>query len=281
MFSQEAARRITTSSRFDLMVTAVILINCFIIGLETYIQTDFTMVFQQTILVLFTFELLLRWRAKQSVQAFFSNGWIIMDLVIVIAGYIPESWFTDMSVIVTLRVLRVFRVLRLMSASEEIQLIISVLLRSLRSLSYNAVVFGICLYLFSVMGVTLFRLPTQAQASPEVAARLQELYAKAPHAPAVSPDPYGSLDEAMFTLFRVLTGEDWTDIRYNLVVASEMGLISSATWVVTLFHVFWYIISAFLLLNLLVGAILNNYGILMEESRQEKEVDKDEEMETY
>ena len=166
MFSQQAARRLIYAPKFDLAVTAVILINCFIIGLETYVQSEITSLLQQIILIIFTVELLLRWHARQSVKAFFSNGWIILDLVIVTAGYIPESWFTDLSIIVTLRVLRVFRVLRLMSASEEIQLIISVLIRSLRSLSYNAVVFMICLYLYAVVGVTLFRLPVADANTP-------------------------------------------------------------------------------------------------------------------
>ena len=110
---------------------------------------------------------------------------------------------------------------------------------------------------------------------PDLALKIQQLKETSPHAPGCSPDPYGSLDEAMFTLFRVLTGEDWTDVRYNLLTASDLGLISPATWIVTMFHVTWYIISAFLLLNLLVGAILNNYGILMEESRKKKEEDED------
>ena len=74
----------------------------------------------------------------------------------------------------------------------------------------------------------------------------------------------------MFTLFRVLTGEDWTDIRYNLTKASEKGLIHSPSWLITCYHVLWYVISAFLLLNLLVGAILNNYQVIMNEFKEKK-----------
>jgi voltage-gated sodium channel len=91
----------------------------------------------------------------------------------------------------------------------------------------------------------------------------------------VSPDPYGSLGESMFTLFRILTGEDWTDLRYNLMAADELGLIQSSPVKITIFHVIWYILSAFLLLNLVLGAILNNYNVIMEENRQKK---KKEEM---
>ena len=94
----------------------------------------------------------------------------------------------------------------------------------------------------------------------------------APNAPIISPDPYGTLSESMFSLFRILTGEDWTDIRYNLLIAADLDLINASAWMVTFFHVIWYIISAFLLLNLLVGAILNNYQVIMQESRSQNNV---------
>ena len=62
-----------------------------------------------------------------------------------------------------------------------------------------------------------------------------------------SPDPYDSLHETIFTLFRVLTGEDWTDIRYNLIYASQLKLINVSKTTITLYHVSWVILSAFLL----------------------------------
>ena len=93
---------------------------------------------------------------------------------------------------------------------------------------------------------------------------------ESPNAPVNSPDPYGTLHESMFTLFRILTGEDWTDVRYNLITASELGLINVSKPVVTLYHVLWFCISAFLLLNLLVGAILNNYNVVRQEMESKK-----------
>jgi voltage-gated sodium channel len=74
----------------------------------------------------------------------------------------------------------------------------------------------------------------------------------------------------MFTLFRALTGEDWTDLRYNLIKASERHLIPVSSVVITSYHIIWFILAAFLLLNLIVGAIVNNYQVIMEESRKRK-----------
>ena len=93
----------------------------------------------------------------------------------------------------------------------------------------------------------------------------------APNSPEVSPDPYGTLSESMFTLFRALTGEDWTDLRYNLVHASKLKLIPVPPVVITSFHVIWFILAAFLLLNIVVGAIVNNYQVIMEETWRKEE----------
>ena len=45
--------------------------------------------------------------------------------------------------------------------------------------------------------------------------------------------------------------------------------------VITVYHVLWFIISAFLLLNLVVGAILNNYQVVMDSIKKEEEDNKD------
>jgi voltage-gated sodium channel len=91
---------------------------------------------------------------------------------------------------------------------------------------YVGLLMFICFYIYAVMGVELF---AEGQ-----------------------PDEYGTLHEAFFSLFRSLTCEDWTDLRYD-------GLPHGNYWVVTAFHVTWITIGTFLLINLVVGAILNNY----------------------
>ena len=127
-------------------------------------------------------------------------------------------------------------------------MIISVLVKSCSALFYNAIFFSIFLYLYSIIGVTLFELPDiDDQSLPPEKIEVLELYLEnAPNAPVISADPYDSLHETMFTLFRILTAEDWTDIRYNLVYASELGLISTSKGIITAYHVSWVILSAFL-----------------------------------
>ncbi|MBO7608415.1 MAG: ion transporter [Paludibacteraceae bacterium] len=264
---RDKIRKICSNKWFELVITIIIVVNSALIGVETYVKSDAISRVQDIILVVFTIEIIMRFIAAKDVRSFFRSGWNLFDLSLVIIGYVPDSLMPNSSAMMALRVLRVLRVLRLLRASKEIKLIVTVLLKSITSMFCNMLLYLIFIYLFAIVGVGLFRMPDPQTLSGEEAVRYEEFLRVAPNNPHNSSDPYGSLDEAMFTLFRVMTGEDWTDLRYNLVTASEMGVIKTPTVVVTLFHVFWFIIAAFLLLNLVTGAILNNYQ--KERSRQD------------
>lgn len=263
--------KLVNSNRFEQFILLVILINCGLIGVETYFTTPLIESIQLTALIIFILEIIIRYTASKTTRHYFKSGWNIFDLSIVLICLIPESLFTSAGAITTLRVLRVFRVIRLLKANEEIKLIVAVLWRSINALFYNLLFFLVFMYLFGIIGVTLFKLPEEKNADYETKRLLIEYVETSPNAPAISPDPYGNLSETMFTLFRVLTGEDWTDIRYNLIIANEKGLINVPAWSITFFHVLWYVVSVFLLLNLLVGAILNNYQIIMKEFNDERQ----------
>lgn len=268
---QTLAGRIAYSKPFDVFITIVILINSLLIGVQVTNNTPEIETVQTVILYIFTIEILLRFIAAGSVKAFFKGGWNNFDLVLVIIGWIPPSISSNAHTMMALRVLRVFRVLRLLRTAKEIKLIISVLLRSMKSIFYNGILFMIFVYLYAVAGVSLFRLPDPSTIRGAELQRYEQLMQKAPHSPNNSPDPYGSIGEAFFTLFRALTGEDWTDLRYNLVTASECGVIKVPPTVVTVFHVSWFCIAAFLLLNLLTGAVINNYQLTIDEEEHKKE----------
>ena len=268
---REICKKIVQSVRFERFILLVILINCGLIGVETYFTNTLIQLIQLIALIIFVIEIIVRYTASENVRDYFKSGWNVFDLSIVLICLIPESMFENAGTITTLRVLRVFRVMRLLKSNKEIQLIVEVLWKSVSALFYNFMFFLIFMYLFGVMGVSLFTLPEAESLDNQTKIALLDYIESVPNAPVISPDPYGNLSETMFTLFRVLTGEDWTDLRYNLIIASDKGLIVASSWVITAYHVLWYIVSAFLLLNLLVGAILNNYQIVMNESENSED----------
>ena len=234
---REFSKKLTTSKSFELSITIVILLNAFLIGVETYTNNSTIKIIQAIILGIFTIEIILRMIAADSWKAFFTDGWNIFDLSLVLIGYIPEAIVANASAMMALRVLRVFRVLRLLRAAKEIKVIVTVLIKSMSALFYNIVLFVIFIYLFAIVGVSLFRLPEPETLTPEQLVEYQAYLQEAPNAPANSEDPYGTLGESMFTLFRALTGEDWTDLRYNLITASQHGVVKVSPTVITSYHI--------------------------------------------
>lgn len=256
---------------FEIFIICVILVNSILIGVETSTSNETIKLIQQIILYIFTFEILVRFIAADSLKKFFTDGWNVFDLTLVIIGYIPETLFANASMVMALRVLRVFRILRLLRTAKEVKLIVAVLIKSMTSMFYNLILFLIFVYLYAIVGVSLFRLPDPATLDADQKAKYEQLMEVAPHSPSNSPDPYGNIGEAIFTLFRSLTGEDWTDLRYNSITASDMGLIQANSAVITTYHVSWFCIAAFLLLNLVTGAVINNYQVAIDEQKEEKE----------
>lgn len=255
---------------FELIITGIILLNSVLIGVETYHTSETISLVQQTILYIFTFEIIVRFIAAKDVKSFFQDGWNVFDLTLVLIGYIPETLVANGSMMMALRVLRVFRVLRLLRSTKELKLIVTVLLKSMSAMFYNLVLFLIFVYLYAIIGVSLFKLPDPNTLSGKEKENYELFIAEAPNAPTNSPDPFGELGEAVFTLFRELTGEDWTDLRYNHLTAVKYGVLKTNSAVITTYHVSWFCLSAFLLLNLVTGAVINNYQVAMIESEERK-----------
>ena len=271
---KKIASLIAYNKGFELFITGIIILNSVLIGVETYTDNLTVKMIQQGILYIFTFEILLRFIAARSIKEFFCDGWNVFDLTLVLIGVIPETLFASASMMTALRVLRVFRILRLLRTSKEIKLIVTVLVKSMTSMFYNLILFLIFVYLYAIAGVSMFRLPDPTTLEGEQLAKYEKLMEVAPNAPSNSPDPFGDLGEAIFTLFRELTGEDWTDLRYNHITASEYGLIHVNSAVITTYHVSWFCLAAFLLLNLVTGAVINNYQIAIDEVDEKKKDEK-------
>ncbi len=227
----EKLHKFVESSSFQRVVLAVILANGVFIGWQTYDQQPWLDVGLKICLWVFVVELLLKLIAAFGigrVQQFFTDGWNIFDIVVVVGSFLPT---VDPTMSALVRVIRVLRVFRLVRSVPELRVIVSVLVKSVVSMKYITLLAGIILYIYGVIGVKLF----------------------GEH----MPKEYGSLHEAFFTLFRVLTGDNWSDLRY-----SSEG--QPWQWKNTFYHVSWIIVSTFLLINLIVGAVLNNYQQVQE-----------------
>lgn len=251
-----ALQRLVHSDAFNYSILAVIVFNSILIGVETYHEGSFSHDIQLFILFVFVIEIILRWFGRLSLRSYLSDGWNYFDIIIVLVSLVPEMWQdeNDSSIFAALRILRVLKIFRSIRAVGELRVITGVLLRSLRSLSYTGLLFFIFMYVYAVVGVSLFK-------------NIDYVNSLNYQLNPTQPDPYGDIGEAFFSLFRILTGEDWTDLRYNLM----NGQTKASNIVVTGYHVSWMIISAILFLNLVVGAVVNNFHEVLEQKKIEEE----------
>jgi len=162
---------------------------------------------------------------------FFKEGWNVFDFFIVAISLMPDTG--PFSV---LRALRILRVLRLVAKVGRLRMIVESLLKAIPSIGWIAFLLGLVFYIFGVMGTKLFG----------------ESF----------PEDFGHLGLTLFSLFQVMTLESWSEAIARPVMDEHAG-----AW---LFFVSFILVSAFTVLNLFIGIIVNSMQSLHWEEEEEK-----------
>jgi voltage-gated sodium channel len=223
--------RIVASAPFDIAIFSVIVANAVVLGLETYdsIERDaggLLNTLNDIFLAVFVVELGIRILSYGSrPQDFFREGWNVFDFVVIGAAFVPGLRENT----TLLRLIRLARVVRIVRILPELRLLIVAVGRSLPGMASLGVMGVLLLYVYGMVGWLIFK----------------DDY----------PDEYGSIGDAMLTLFVLLSTE-------NLPRQIEQGLDVSG-WTVVYF-VSFVLIAAFLLLNILIGVVINS----MEEAKE-------------
>ena len=87
------SKRLVDSKYFEGLIVGIILTNCILIGVETYFTNSLISSVQSAALFIFTIEIVIRYFSSNTTKAYFSEGWNIFDLSIVLICFIPESFF--------------------------------------------------------------------------------------------------------------------------------------------------------------------------------------------
>ncbi|MBX6387321.1 MAG: ion transporter [Microbispora sp.] len=217
---RERLRVVVDSPAFHRAVIAVIALNGIALGLETSHElagryaTAF-LVIDRVILAVFVVEILLRIVVHG--KAFFRDPWSWFDLIIVGTALVPASESVSI-----LRVFRFLRVLRLVSVVPGMRRVVSALFTAIPGLASAVVLLLLSLYTASVIGEQLFH--------------------------EVAPQYFGDLGRSLFTMFTVLTVENWPQVAEDVMGKEPLAWIFFATFIV---------ISAFFILNLLIGVIVS------------------------
>jgi len=213
--------KIVTDVRTERAITALIIFNAIILGLETSPRAMQAFgpaleALDEAILGVFVIEILARivvFRLR-----FFRDPWSIFDFIVVGIALVPAAGAFSV-----LRTLRVLRVLRLITAVPSLRRVVGGLIAALPGMGSIMLLLSILYYVFSVMATRLFG--------------------------AAFPDWFGTIGASAYSLFQIMTLESWS-----------MGIVRPVmekfpyAWA---FFVPYIVVTTFAVLNLFIGVVVN------------------------
>ncbi|MDC0921835.1 ion transporter [bacterium] len=222
-------------------ITAVILFNAVILGLETSAMVmarvgTFIGILDRICLAIFVVELALKLLAYRF--RFFRDGWNIFDFAIVAVSLVPAA--QSLSV---LRSLRILPILRVVSVAPRLRRVVEGFITALPGMASVFLLMGIIFYIGSVISTKLFG--------------------------ADFPQWFGSLGQSAYSLFQIMTLESW-----SMGIVRPVMEVYLYAWV---FFVPFIMVTTFAVVNLLVGLIVNSMqDAHSEEADQKTDTYRDE-----
>lgn len=282
---------VTDTQWFNYLIAFCILATAASVGTITYGQRltpelpGVLTAIDTTILSVFVAEAALKiWAEGRSPQAYFQDAWNAFDFAVraaaaasrpharphtpllcpaqvVLASFLPIPQ-QDVSLI---RLIRLLRVLKVVRALPGLRVLVVSLLKSLHSLSYIAGLLLLLVYMYGVLGYSMFH--------------------------RNDPANFATLHVSMLTLFRVTTGDDWEEVfMTNFRGCDQVGYGTeqftgeiggrnkdgfdsvctqpeAKPWQSVLFFVSYIFLTTFILINVIVGVVVSSVAEAQEEAR--------------
>ena len=242
--------KIIKAKLFDNFIIGIILFAGLLVGVQTYKEfanrhIEILTFLDSLVLAIFTLEVMIKILAegKRPIN-YFRNAWNIFDFLIVTVCLMEPLLPLDAEFLPILRLARILRVLRLVTVVPKLQLIVGTLLKSIPSMFYVCILLFLLFYMYGAMGVFLYG--------------------------DNDPIHFRNLQTALLSLFRVTTLEDWTDVMYiNMYGSDNYGYSPEdlARWSpvptasplgAAFFFVSFVLIGTMVVLNLVIGVIMNS-----------------------
>jgi|TARA_B110000014_G_scaffold126081_1_gene86779 voltage-gated sodium channel len=215
--------RIRNSKIFSGIVISVILASALYAGVTSYdIPNQYKRyidLFNFSITLFFVIEIIIRMVSERSLRKFFSDGWNVFDFLIVTISLVPIS---NVESVFVARLLRIIRVLRIITVVPAFRHIIDSLVKTIPRVSFIALLMFIFMYVWGVIGTMFFG--------------------------PIDPDRWGNIGLALLTLVQIATYDDW---------AAIMGEVIDVYPFAWIFFVSFIIINAVILLNMVIGVIVD------------------------
>jgi len=253
---------------FEYFIMLLISGNTMILMLKFYDQpdqyADYLDVINDIFTFLFTTEFLLKLFAFR--QNYFRDGWNVFDFIIVLGSLIDfvfsktldkETIPFDPSLF---RLFRAARLIKLLRRGYTIRILLWTFLQSFKALPYVGMLIFLLFFIYAIIGMQMFSL---------ISINNEE----DPYDQITRQNNFRSFFGAMQVLFRSATGENWHNIMLactkkavcdnNLPAAGEQ-VYCGDDFAYAYFISFIFFCS-FLMLNLFVAVIMDNFGYLTQD----------------
>uniref|UniRef100_A0A8C8I3B1 Voltage-dependent L-type calcium channel subunit alpha n=1 Tax=Oncorhynchus tshawytscha TaxID=74940 RepID=A0A8C8I3B1_ONCTS len=256
---------IVTSCYFEYLMFLLIMLNTMCLGMQHCNQsthvTDLSDMLNVIFTVLFTVEMVLKLMAYKA-KGYFGDPWNVFDFVIVI-GSVVDVILSEVDVtasenarvsITFFRLFRVMRLVKLLNRSEGIRNLLWTFIKSFQALPYVALLILMLFFIYAVVGMQIFGKIALIDGTH---INRNNNFQTFPH--------------AVLLLFRCATGEAWQEVMLACLYGKRCDpksdylpgeeMTCGASFAIIYFMSF-YMLCAFLIINLFVAVIMDNFDYL-------------------
>ncbi|KAM9212078.1 voltage-dependent L-type calcium channel subunit alpha-1S [Dugong dugon] len=274
---------IVTSSYFEYLMFALIMLNTICLGMQHYNQSEqmnhISDILNVAFTIIFTLEMILKLMAFKA-RGYFGDPWNVFDFLIVIGSIIDvilseiDTFLASSGGLYCLgggcgnvdpdesarissaffRLFRVLRLIKLLSRAEGVRTLLWTFIKSFQALPYVALLIVMLFFIYAVIGMQMFGKIAMVDGTQ-----------------INRNNNFQTFPQAVLLLFRCATGEAWQEIllacSYGKLCDPESDYAPGEEYTCGTNFAYYYFISfymlcAFLIINLFVAVIMDNFDYL-------------------
>ncbi|XP_066996688.2 muscle calcium channel subunit alpha-1 isoform X2 [Anabrus simplex] len=246
-----------TSQPFEYTIFILIMINTITLAMKFHNQpkayTDVLNVLNIIFTSVFAMEFVFKLAAFRF-KNYFGDAWNVFDFIIVLGSFIDIVYDEPGSGMISINFFRLFRVMRLvklLSRGEGIRTLLWTFIKSFQALPYVALLIVMLFFIYAVIGMQLFGKIALDEDS-------------AIH----RNNNFQTFPQAVLVLFRSATGEAWQEIMLACISnvacdpkSDEEGDVCGSD-IAFIYFISFYVLCSFLIINLFVAVIMDNFDYL-------------------
>nr|XP_035957457.1 voltage-dependent L-type calcium channel subunit alpha-1C isoform X23 [Halichoerus grypus] len=257
---------VVNSTYFEYLMFVLILLNTICLAMQHYGQSCLFKIAMNILNMLFTglftVEMILKLIAFKP-KHYFCDAWNTFDALIVV-GSIVDIAITEVNnaeensriSITFFRLFRVMRLVKLLSRGEGIRTLLWTFIKSFQALPYVALLIVMLFFIYAVIGMQVFG-KIALNDTTEINRN----------------NNFQTFPQAVLLLFRCATGEAWQDIMLACMPGkkcapesepsnSTEGEMPCGSSFAVFYFISFYMLCAFLIINLFVAVIMDNFDYL-------------------